>query len=797
MAEMISTVTNTAVTVENTAEITLEGAPNDSLPALAEVPRLQAASESSRSAPGAAIRPSTTLADVRATPTTTALPPVTKQQPPPHQTAATTSAAVVSVPLTPRERVRMLVFASQLNLQADRTADFTDEELEALAAFQEAYDAHRLEMFGGRPTPNVTISLVALRPNDRGARLPSTTTSICIKGRLSDHDIKTFHAYMSQKSIRRLYSPLRLSYDYSPIRRPADEEHYLLCDEMPLVTLCGVRLETHLKDKPSCKWTSTIGGVIRVGDKLYAMTCLHMPDDSSSDGDNEDPDNDGTASTSTLVGGDYDDDVEPALILDPQSQPTLVDDGWSNSPVVGGSQAIGGSASHAGSSQTSFARSGHGNTTKRWVSGLRTSELRANPNDGNDWRLIPLENHQCFPNIFDGPNKRFITNHLDSDKPSKRRVIIFAGFGGTLRGTLLSSPAFLSIRGGPSTKVWSVVLNQNTNVQMGDSGAWVIDDEGLWVGMVTAASGDGSVYVVPAHEQLRDIARRSAQSDVALPSPLRCYLTLATGPLSFIDRLEFASDALSSEALLSSASGDGEYTGLVALTLAMAKRSIPHLESHLAEILLLAHYHRRSLPERLKARDIPDLHTIPPESRKVLEALRSLYKGLVNGNLRAETQNALRPRRVDNQEKRLELSKDAIDLVDSFVTSPIAALAGGVAVYVFQNHQPNLQLEDTFRVGAFTGVSLAAPLVLLRILYFITAWAIDTFGRSRRLKRRWLYRIGSVALVPLSFLRTSFAVFIVSRYLLPVDESGVFPASFPRSLDASVTTMGPVLTALD
>ncbi len=477
----------------------------------------------------------------------------------PLQTSAATSQAAVTrtglleveVRLTARQKLQTLALGSALGLSADRMGDFTEQEIETLGQFQTAYDANRTAWFRGKRLPSLIFELVALRSDDAGAASGRRLeTSICVRGLSSDDDIKKFHEVMSKSAIRRLYSGMRLSYDKTLIRRPARKiaEEY---DHLPSSfgeTLCGTRISTRREGHP--EWSSTVGGLVLLGETLYAVTSSHKPDDNDVASTAVSLSNE--SSPSTLVDADYDDDVEPALILDLP---------YSEKPVDHGKTA---------------AKVGVAPETPSYFWPTLTTSGPTHEEEGDDWRLIRISSNHCFPNSLPlGTEHKttYITELFDT-KPTRRKVSILSGFSGLCRGTLLSSPAFLSAHGAAPAEVWTVVLDNNTTLQKGDSGSWAVDDEGRWVGTVTAMSG-GDVYLVPARLQMRQI-QAQLHCVITLPAPLRCYLHLAADksiPGDLAD--SFAAKALTPEVLIATASEVGWTMGRMALALAAARTSVP------------------------------------------------------------------------------------------------------------------------------------------------------------------------------------------------------------------------------
>ena len=471
----------------------------------------------------------------------------------------------VEVRLTARQKFQKLAFGSALGLRADRMGDFTEQETETLGQFQTAYDANRTAWFRGKRVPSLIFELVALRSADAGAASGGKPeTSICVRGLSSDDDIRKFHEVMSKSAIRRLYSGMRLSYDKTLIRRPAreiDEEY----DHLPSSfgeTLCGTRIST--RREGHADWSSTIGGILQVDGKLYAVTSSHKPDDNDVASTTVSLSNE--SSPSTLVDDDYDDDVEPALVLDLPYLEKPLDHG-----------------------KTAATRGVALETPSYFWPTLTTCGQTLE--EGDDLRLIRLSSNHCFPNSLprktehtSAANGTTYITELSNIKPSRKRVSILAGFSGLCRGTLLSSPAFFSIHGAAPAEVWTVVLDDNTALQKGDSGSWAVDDDGRWVGTVTAISG-GDAYLLPAHLQVQQI-QAQLHHPVTLPSPLKCYIQLAADqsiPNDLAD--SFASMALTPDVLIAAASDVDPSMCRMALALAITRTRDPELLTGLKALL--------------------------------------------------------------------------------------------------------------------------------------------------------------------------------------------------------------------
>ncbi|KAK3903214.1 hypothetical protein C8A05DRAFT_43509 [Staphylotrichum tortipilum] len=683
----------------------------------------------------------------------------------------------VHVRLSVREKLQTLVFASAIGLKADLMADFTEQEVESLRQFQAAYDANRAVLFRGKPMPPLIFELVELKSD--GTRLAATatpTTSICVKGLHSDDAIGKFHQAMSRSAIRRLYQGMRLSYDRTLIER----QRWSPLGE----TMCGARLVTR---RPGHKpWSSTIGGVVQVGDELYAMTSSHTPNDIEAAPGMASLADD--SSSSTLVEAGDDDGVESALILDYPHQLRF---------IHGGEHAV-----------------------KRgvpWESqhSLPDHSARLALEHGDDWRLVPVPLGAKNANTA---ARTYLTESLDT-RPARRKVSILAGTSGLCRGTLLSSAAFLSIRG-------------HSPAEKGDSGSWVVDDKGGWVGTVTATSG-GSVYLLPAHVQLQQM-RLDLGDSVVLPSPLRCYLELLSDPSAPPDWLNsFAAKALTPEVLLASASDmDG-----MALTLALARqrcqssqeyedlkmtirrmgteppavlegrplrlrlgpmmsaRSLasPALET-LRELYLLIQAERRTraleeickLCEDWKPVDYEQLPALQdPPKHDLIGSSKSYGTPTDAATMKEkypETQipSATLPHgehgAEDEETKPISLGRvAALFLVNLFSVAAVGTLAGIAALAALLEVQPDLRqvLFSTSAsrpgvvaaLGPMTGFCLAAPLIWEDIVYFFI-WTPQPLpplvGRV----------MSYILLLAVAFARPLFAATVVSS-LLGTDSSDI------------------------
>jgi hypothetical protein len=96
-------------------------------------------------------------------------------------------------------------------------------------------------------------------------------------------EITSFHAILSQRSVRAHYKPWRLCYDKSLVETAASAPIYLTNISEAPETLCGTLVRTEESGKGA--WISTIGGIIEVGDIFFAMTSAHHASDADSTSD--------------------------------------------------------------------------------------------------------------------------------------------------------------------------------------------------------------------------------------------------------------------------------------------------------------------------------------------------------------------------------------------------------------------------------------------------------------------------------------------------------------------------------
>ena len=345
---------------------------------------------------------------------------------------------------SPMERLRSLDPASSIRLRADKSAVFDAEHQERLRCLMGILSRYGIELFRGQSLPETSLFLVKV--TEEGDPPKSLGTCICIKGLVSDEEILPFHMALSQKSVRSYYAPLRLCYERSSVSfvaRKVAEKASLIKRPPGDWTLSGSLIRIENDDGA---WESTIGGLIMVGGDYYLMTSSdhHQGFGGSfstaalSAGDDHGP---SISSVNNLANGDFDNDVEQALVLvdkksegnqtEPTDSPPEREDDDS-SPLP-----------HVISLVDEGCSNGH-------------------------WRLLTTTKDLRLPNLLpsihlpvDSPEPNQIRNYIRDYKSPQdaSRVTINAGASGVGNGHLTGNPSYLMSKG-VVQEVWMIQLDE-------------------------------------------------------------------------------------------------------------------------------------------------------------------------------------------------------------------------------------------------------------------------------------------------------------------------------------------------
>jgi hypothetical protein len=372
-----------------------------------------------------------------------------EERAPHNQTQLNDEGLEVSIPLQLKERLKTWNLSSSLQLTADENAVFESTDSEKLNQFSQFLHHNGSALFHGLPSRNLVLTLVAITG-------PSTSwPCICIKGLTKETEITSFHAILSQRSLRAHYKPWRLCYDKTLVESAASEATYQTNMSETPETLCGTLLRTEEPGKST--WISTIGGIIEVDGVLFAVTSAHHPsnadltsDESILDSASGSP---GTSVADTLVEkGTLDTDVEPALIIDT----------WKMEEKQGG-------LATAPSTGRVFFSKPPQPTNPFFRPDLNSSTAR----EGSDWRLLTIDDVHQLPNCI--PFQKSAENALEivpatarssiyltaypTTNRSKKSVYVLAGVSGVCLGMLSGKLSFLNLQNERPRVVWSIRLD--------------------------------------------------------------------------------------------------------------------------------------------------------------------------------------------------------------------------------------------------------------------------------------------------------------------------------------------------
>ncbi|KAI1393366.1 uncharacterized protein F4822DRAFT_9683 [Hypoxylon trugodes] len=382
----------------------------------------------------------------------------------------------VQVPLSKLERARKLTFATSDTFTAEKIEANSDEK-ERLREFmnfltpsknQHALFKRQLPLFA------VTLVSINTRHASRHVLPPGTArTYICIHGSLSDADVSEVHAVLSTKKNRQRYSPWRLCFNQITITPAAassssEDGYYRANINSKIQTLCGAQLQII---EPQLSWLSTIGGLVEIDGRYFAITTSHKP------GKPSDTDHDSlildTLHTETLSDVDFDDDVDSAIIIRDGSNAETARIDYSNSEN---------NKVHFNTTkQLRYSEKSPSQEEQVGPSGPQTSwcdiKTSAPTLSGVEWHLIPVKEQYQFPNILIGPNITAKENNHESAKPNPRYalkyssclveadVYVKSGRSGLLKGNLLPSPSFFAIPGHETAlEVWIANLEDSKSM---------------------------------------------------------------------------------------------------------------------------------------------------------------------------------------------------------------------------------------------------------------------------------------------------------------------------------------------
>jgi hypothetical protein len=268
--------------------------------------------------------------------------------------------------------------------------------------------------------------------------------------------------------------------------------------------MCGLAINVkHGKDRSAVIETVTIGGCLCIDSRYYGFTVAHVLSPNSQSHSDRNPKHESLASKSWEADTDLSDlsesdnglDAAPVEARVPVADTRLKEFLWKSASESTSWQAV---------SSTSF---------------IQDITL--------DWLLVPLDsNLGPYRNAIDiGQSKispqTIYPREVPEDLPADDSYItVVAGKSGyqrarpsrTLSGIFVPSA-------GRVIKVWSVKHEQGA-IGLGDSGSWVVGDEGEIFGYLVATCEQlGTSYVAPLATAMADIRARHRIKDVSIPGP--------------------------------------------------------------------------------------------------------------------------------------------------------------------------------------------------------------------------------------------------------------------------------------
>lgn len=261
----------------------------------------------------------------------------------------------------------------------------------------------------------------ALKPSRHGS---GVIAYIRVVGFRRWKHVKACNKLLSSKDWLSMYSPpLHLCYDIQPsgLRLTAGPRDARLLGPRPRETLCGSLVRVGSGDDERIV---TVGGVIEVNQRSWAITTNHIPCRSGGSTP-EDTENDEDDSG---FGDDQDSTLDPVLA-------TVSGDGeQSDQPHDGNKEASGDTATY---SSTALGQIGP---------------------EGSDWALIPLDEPILrLPNSFCPMGcSQAIYLSQQADKPSSDLIWIIAGVTGLFQARMSPARIQIPLPSGVWVKVWKV-----------------------------------------------------------------------------------------------------------------------------------------------------------------------------------------------------------------------------------------------------------------------------------------------------------------------------------------------------
>lgn len=242
----------------------------------------------------------------------------------------------------------------------------------------------------------------------------------------TEEDVRKYHSALSKRKIKQQYHPpLRLCYEIQRLKYHTGDAGTTHVEKDSGETLCG---KTAVIEDGGTRRLVTIGGLVQVDNKLYAMTSGH--DASSDNGVPRVSETEPSSRTATDE-AEYDVDIESALICGGP---------WTNSNI-----------------DLETGRAGY-NDQDRSVTESATLRLRGSSMAGDDWSLHLIEDPllalpNSFPDIH-GITARYMT--YPTSQPLFGLVWLLAGVSGPRLVHMLPGIVTFPLPSGNWISAWKV-----------------------------------------------------------------------------------------------------------------------------------------------------------------------------------------------------------------------------------------------------------------------------------------------------------------------------------------------------
>jgi hypothetical protein len=287
------------------------------------------------------------------------------------------------------------------------------------------------------------------KPSESGDNPDAHVPYICVLGLQTHQAVKIMNAVLCKSKARELYHPhIRICYDLSKVDACASDNTSVVY-ATPSTTLCGtLAIVKHQNEQR----TVTIGGLIKVADRLYAITTSHIVSTISEGASRKSSD-----LLDDIISDidDYDDDVESALVIGRETEESSSTDEKS-SPIFTNSRSP--TSVDFGSSKT-----------------LGTLEQ-----SGLEWSLIRIQNPSLqLPNFaaneeevktvarITRPERSYISSVAEF--PSSMTVTVLAGASGQVKARLSPNEAYTHLPSGDFVQTWTLSFENGTGKHIYDS----------------------------------------------------------------------------------------------------------------------------------------------------------------------------------------------------------------------------------------------------------------------------------------------------------------------------------------